>query len=276
MNLNTQQIVLLCLLVSFVTSIATGITVVSLTNQSSEPVTRTINRVVERTIERVVEPEEEQTKNNTVATPERIVETVVVNQEDLTIDAVSKNSKSLVRIHVDNRNEIGDFVTLGIVSSSDSIVVDKNMISKNGKYFAKTNLGDLPVEIIEHSEDTSFAMLKLKNGVSGLEPATFSNSNSLQLAQTVISLSGASDNSVSAGIINKIDAVEKTEGDNVSTEVEKIYAGVDANNVLVGSILLNLKGSIIGFKNFDPNVSRNVFIPSNLLKNFIDSKISNS
>ena len=90
MNLNTQQLVLLCLLVAFVTSIATGITVVSLMDQGQTPVTQTVNRIVERTIERVVEPEEDNENKTVVTTPERIIETVVVNQEDLTIDAVQK------------------------------------------------------------------------------------------------------------------------------------------------------------------------------------------
>ena len=148
MNLNTQQLVLLCLLVAFVTSISTGITVVSLMDQSEKPVSQTINRVVERTIERVVEPEEDKDNTNVVTTPERIIETVVVNQEDLTVEAVQKNSQSLARIHLDYRGEIGDFVTLGVVVSESSILVDKNLIAEKGKYFAKTTLGDIKVDIL--------------------------------------------------------------------------------------------------------------------------------
>ncbi len=52
-DLNKNQIILLTLLVSFVTSIATGIVTVTLIDQAPAPVAQTINQIVERTIERV-------------------------------------------------------------------------------------------------------------------------------------------------------------------------------------------------------------------------------
>jgi hypothetical protein len=52
-HLNKAQIVLLTLFVSFVASMATGIVVVTLMQQSPEPVAQTITKVIERTIEKV-------------------------------------------------------------------------------------------------------------------------------------------------------------------------------------------------------------------------------
>jgi uncharacterized membrane-anchored protein YitT (DUF2179 family) len=52
-DLNKNQIVLLTLLVSFVTSIATGIMTTSLLQVAPVEVTRNINRIVEKTIETV-------------------------------------------------------------------------------------------------------------------------------------------------------------------------------------------------------------------------------
>lgn len=270
MNLNTQQIVLLCLLIAFVTSIATGITVVSLMDQSTTPITQTVNRVVERTIEKVVDPDAE---NKTVTqTPERIVETVVVNQEDLTIEAVQKNSKSLVRVHLNNRGEFGDFVTLGVVVSSKLVLVDKNMISEKGNYYVKTSSGNLEVEPIDFDSSSQFATLEIKNTDVNLTPANWGDSNSLQLAQSVISISGSLKNSISTGVINRFDAVEKGEGESAYDEVTNIYTGVDSANVLVGSIITNLQGTVIGFKNYNPNVAKTTFTPSNSVKAFLSER----
>ncbi len=91
-RLTKMQIVLLTLLVSFVTSIATGIVTVTLMDQAPPAITQTINRVVERTVEKVV-PDKPQGAN--VITKEV---TVVVKEDDLITDSIEKNSKSVVRI----------------------------------------------------------------------------------------------------------------------------------------------------------------------------------
>lgn len=94
-HLTKKQIILLTLLVSFVTSIATGIVSVSLMQQMPAPVTQTINRVVERTLERVVEKKTD--AQGVVTTKEK---TVVVKETDLISAAVQAAMPSLVSVYV--------------------------------------------------------------------------------------------------------------------------------------------------------------------------------
>src|SRR3989344_3153329 len=92
-QLSKTQIILLTLLVSFVTSIATGIVTVSLVNQAPPGITQTVNRIVERTVERVV-PDVKLTQGAAVVTTEK---TVVVKEDDLIAEAIGKVSSRVIR-----------------------------------------------------------------------------------------------------------------------------------------------------------------------------------
>ncbi len=59
-DLNKSQLILLAILISFVTSIATGITTVTLMEQAPASVTMPITRVVRETVEKVVPPQSTQ------------------------------------------------------------------------------------------------------------------------------------------------------------------------------------------------------------------------
>ncbi len=118
-ELNKSQIILLTLLVSFVTSIATGIVTVSLMEKAPTGVTQTINRIVERTVERVVPGE---TKSVTVMT-----------ENDQLVAAIDSVSKSIVHINAtstDGATTSG----IGFVFGKGMIVTDKNIVADNRIY----------------------------------------------------------------------------------------------------------------------------------------------
>src|SRR3569832_1472863 len=96
-QLNKSQIVLLTLLVSFVTSIATGIVTVSLMDQAPPVVAQTVNRVIERTIETVAATST--AKGQPAAAVVTQQKTVVINQSDLVSQAVQKIAPSIVHIY---------------------------------------------------------------------------------------------------------------------------------------------------------------------------------
>jgi hypothetical protein len=261
-DLNAQQIVLLTLLVSFVTSIATGITTVSLLEQAPDPVTQTINRVVEKTVERVVEVEGDQPV-------ERVVETVVVNAEDLTKEAVAKNSQNLVRIYTKS-GDVKNFSTLGIVvSANGDILADSRSVTSGIGYVADFPAGERNLEIKYLDDTNPFSLLTVTNPDDGSAPETFSfaefaDSGTVQLAQSVILISGQTNNIVDTGIITSLEDTSN------NGSVDLIDTSIDGNKVLRGAMLLNLNGSIIGAKiNGDPN-RITAFITSNEIKEFLN------
>jgi hypothetical protein len=260
-DLNAQQIVLLTLLVSFVTSIATGIVTVSLLEQAPEPVTQTINRIVEKTVERVVtEPSPENTKP-----AEKEVVTVVVKEEDLTIEAVKKNSGSIVRLY-EKAGDLKQFVALGIViNSQGEFIVESNRLNTRADYIAVYANGEFASEIAYRPSGTTFAIMapQAAEGVTGFDAASLSDSSGLQLGQTIIALAGQTSASVSTGIITQI----VKEGESVNA----IETSVPATGTS-GSMYVTLKGEIVGLG--IPLLGATSFVPSNVVKEFLAGRTS--
>jgi len=122
-ELNKTQIILLTLLVSFVTSIATGIVTVTLMDQAPPGITQTINRIIERTVE-VIVPEKSQEA--------AVTNTVVVKEEDFVIKATEKNIPNIVRVGFAQDEEIS-WVATGFVVSKDGVtVVDSTLVPDGG------------------------------------------------------------------------------------------------------------------------------------------------
>ncbi|MCF7835947.1 MAG: trypsin-like peptidase domain-containing protein [Candidatus Marinimicrobia bacterium] len=93
-DLNRTQLVLLVLLVSFFTSLVTGIVTATLVTQAPSPITQTVSRVIEKVSPALatlpVQQEQEPQKQES--------NTIVVTQEDLIIDVVDKTASSVVSI----------------------------------------------------------------------------------------------------------------------------------------------------------------------------------
>ncbi len=119
-HLTKSQIVLLTLLVSFMTSIATGIVTVSLMDQAPPIVASTVNRVIEKTIETVVPAPQGQpaAAATTIVTNEK---TVVVTESEQIAKAVARVSPSLVRVYTSAAEP--SFLGLGVVIDSGGTIV---------------------------------------------------------------------------------------------------------------------------------------------------------
>lgn len=243
-ELNKNQIILLTLLVSFVTSIATGIVTVTLIEQAPPAVTQTINRVVERTIEKAVPGE---TKTTTV-----IKEVpVIVTEEQLIVDIINAAAPAVVRIADRDGRTLGSGFAVsdnGLIATSDKIFsaepaeadVYQVFLSKSRQgaaKLAKTN-SKLGVVLLQLDLD-SLRDADGKEDKAAPPKLELSDAEALP-GQTVVAL-GAPDNgpiTVAGGIVS---------GFFTNTASSTLFISTSAaNQTNLGGPLLNIKGKVIG------------------------------
>ncbi len=285
-NLTRHQIVLLTLLVSFVTSMATGIVAVALMNQAPVGVTQTINRVVQTTVEKIVSQPATSTSN----TGQQIVkETVIVNSDDAVVSAVDKNTKSLVRLYRTNSDpSLGlssmNLVGLGVVVTDDGIIAtDENIITKDsGRYFTPTDDGQLhEISILRSVSGEQIALLKIKPDTSSSTPFVKANlsSEDVKLGQSVVYIGGSSKNTVATGIVSSIgtkDAGQVSSTDSTAPALSYIETSV-SQNFVPGSILLDLSGDLVGIKTtYLSSAQNDLFAPASDIQDALDAIATSS
>lgn len=271
-DLNKNQIVLLTLLVSFVTSIATGIMTVSLLQEAPIEVTRNINRIVEKTIETVTPG---------IVAPQKPTEvtTVVVKEEDQIVDSINKNIKSIVRIEEkDSETGIVDFYGIGLVISKEGVVgADKKTISSQNVYTGTMSDGtEFVLTPTGVSKDTNFILFKPilseKTGTSTTTPAkpayvftpAVFGANEPKLGQTLIGLGGSVKNSVVVGRVVSLDMKDLKVGSTTTQYLTTIDTDISTKGLVNGSPVFNLSGDVVGVKLTSNPLGS--FTPINVLK----------
>lgn len=233
-HLNKSQLILLTLLITFVTSIATGIVTVSLMQQAPPAVAQTINRIVERTVEKVV-PQEKGQVASAVVTREV---TTIVKETDLIPNAVAQVSPSVVRLYSDTQE--GSFLSLGVVTSKEGVMVaDSGVLGERGSVGVGLPDGTrISALVTARDADTGLATLTMatstekgpllwKGAMTGSVPA---------LGSTVITVAGTQSLRIGSGIVNAMP----------SGTPQIIETSIAPESILPGSPLFNTDGSIMG------------------------------
>ena len=227
-QLTKHQIVLLTLLVSFVTSIATGIVTVSLMGQAPPGVTKTINQMVERTVQTVVPSSAPNTTT---------VKTVVVNNEDMAAQSIQAVQKAIVHIVAKGGDQL---IARGvIIDAKGTAVTDSAALVSSGATDFEAILEDgtrVPVTLpATFSTSTPLLTIQVDVGTStGFAPATITDQGKLQLGQSVMRIGGVGTDVVGEGVIAALPAKDSTE----------IDTSVSASTP--GSVLITLFGEVIG------------------------------
>jgi len=295
-ELNKSQIVLLTLLVSFVTSLATGIVTVSLMEQGVSPVTTTINQIVERTKEIIVRVPEPQD-------PIVITETVTVHQSDLVAAAVAKNKDSSIIIYKvvlnevpveevaqDDKDSVEESIvenvqdesfiadTIDIADQTASVIVaieepaidrlvfvSRSIALDGGLLITDSSLIDPAAHHVVLNDAGQRVDIVLQSGNNGMAIFTSSvgtstslqDATTLQRGQAIIALSGVDRLRVTTGIISDI---VLTEGIVTAIEIDKVVS-------TPGSMLINMSGRVVGMSTGASRANGSAwFTPSNIIE----------
>ncbi len=226
-HLSKQQLILLALLVSFVTSLSTGIVTVSLMDQAPQGVTRTVSQVIERTIQAAV-PQD------------AAVGTAVI--QDQTATAVDKASASIVGL--ESSHNAGT-VALGLVVSRNGVIVaDKTSIAGLGDYVAVMPNGvRIPVAVVQMQADGDIVFLAPSPATSTAAFVPIAFGALPKLGATALSLSGTSTQVLGQGLVTETVPADPHSG---GSDRGRISTTIPSKRVMLGSPLFGTDGSVTG------------------------------
>jgi S1-C subfamily serine protease len=239
-QLNKSQIVLLTLLVSFVTSIATGIVTVSLMDQAPPAVAQTVNRIIEHTIQTVAATTTPRGQAAaTVVTQEK---TVVVKEADMISQAVAKLTPSLVRIYSsDAQGSV--FLGLGLVlDTKGTIVTDTAALDEHADATLVLSDGTHVRAFVvsrDNDADLAYLLATTTEGAAPLwKPATIASDHPL-LGESLVALSGKSVARIATGIITALPPA-------ADDGIQFIDTDIASENLLPGTPIVNTDGNVVG------------------------------
>lgn len=226
-ELTKSQLLLLTILVTFVTSIATGILTVSLLDQAPPVVTQTVNQIVERTIKTVAP-----------ALPANVIKTIAPappSNEDMVTAALSAQDARTVLIYKTKQSTSTPATAVGVYLPDARAV-------------ATAAMKKLPLEAIIEFPNGKTKAVTLTRENKGLAVYGFSDSatlpktknpalisiKDLKLGETVLAIRG--DGSATTGIVSQV----TTNG--IHTTLPAVSGGVG---------VVDLSGNLIGISSGD-------------------------
>jgi hypothetical protein len=235
-ELTKSQIILLVLLVSFVTSIATGIVTVSLLAQTPPAITQTINRVVERTVETVVPS---QNQSASVVTKET---TVVVKEDDVIAQSISNGFGGVARIY-EGIATSSPIIALGAVTGNGTIVTDLSQVSKehtvsvNGEFYRYVVSAKIP--------ELGIAFMVATGTAPTVAAFKGVDVSSIKLGQTMIGLYGARSNRVAMSVASSVADLKEVKAGDEAIQAHVIETTI-TETITAGTPLINIFGDLVG------------------------------
>ncbi|MEK7613773.1 MAG: hypothetical protein AAB439_02800 [Patescibacteria group bacterium] len=264
-ELTKSQIILLVLLVSFVTSIATGIVTVSLLAQAPPAITQTVNRVIERTVETVV-PAENQTA--AVVTKET---TVVVKEDDLITQSITNSFGIVARIH-ETTSTSSPILALGAVVGQGTLVTDASMVS--GEHAVVIGGDTFRFVVSAKIPEAGIALLTATGTVPSVSSFKSVDAGSIKLGQTLIGLYGARSDRVAMSTLSGVGELVKVGKGDAASSVRALATTVDAT-LTPGTPLITIFGELAGIStNVSRSDSRGSFVAYSDIASYLSKPVA--
>lgn len=240
-HLTKSQLVMLTLLISFVTSMASGIVSVALMQQAPPSVAQIINHVVEHTVEKIVKVNEPRSasaaasgSNNT----DTLTSTMAVGRRDIVARIVSQEAAAIVHLY-DHNPQNPTLLGVGVLIPPATLMADESLLASLGDVDGKLADGTV-VRFFVNKRDlqTGIAYMTASSSdisVLSSRVATVASS-SPALGADVVGISGVATTHVQSGIIGSF------AGDSVPI-IETNFSGA---GFALGAFLFTFDGDLAG------------------------------
>lgn len=307
-ELSKSQLVLLVLLVSFVTSIATAVVTVALVDQAPKPVTQTIQRVVDRVaaVNQVIEqPQKKEEQPPVVVSDEEKIVRIVSDMLPSVVSIVATKDLPVVeRCFIDpfgddplfkeffggefripsvcqsegktEKRKVGS--GSGFIVSRDGLVVTNRHVVQDASAEYSVILNDgkkLPATILMRHATHDLAVAKIQTDEQ-FHAVLLGDSDTIRSGQRVIAIGnalGEFQNTVSLGIISGLrrSIVAGTQGGATEELTDLIQTDAAINPGNSGGPLLDLNGKAIGINTAVAQGAENIgfALPINLVKEIL-------
>lgn len=305
-DLTKQQFIILVILVSFVSSLFTGIVTISLMNQAPGQITQTIQKVVERSAslensQKPLQKKEAQELELGALSRDVLIGDIVNRVSPAVVSIIATKDIPIIEQYFVNpfsddlfgkvfpELQIPQYRQNGtekkqvssgtgfFVSEDGFLITNKHVVAdREAEYSVVTNEGKtMTAKVVARDPMHDMAVLKIEG--KNFQHISLGNSDSIKVGQTAIAIGnalGEFQNTVSIGVISglkrNITASGGGSGVEELTDVIQTDAAINPGNS--GGPLLNLKGEAVGLNTAIAQGAQNIgfALPINQIKKGIE------